>query len=140
MDRISQSAKDLTDLDALIDEITVDCDDDDHKLWAFLEVLTAAVALPADGFVIGEPVSITKIDYDGNQRLGLTAICHRQEGSEHIVAVSDVVFPEGSVGARHIAAYRQWLNPTDNQGVRFLIEDVKAKRPPWEQSETVIPG
>ncbi len=27
-----------------------------------------------------------------------------------------------------------WLNPSDNQGVRFLIEDVRAKRA-WEECE-----
>jgi hypothetical protein len=27
-----------------------------------------------------------------------------------------------------------WLNPSDNQGVRFLVEDVRAKIA-WEDSE-----
>jgi hypothetical protein len=101
--------KDLVDLDELIEEITVDAYGDDEKLWAFLQVFEDEISLPADGFVIGEPVSVVKIDYDGNERRGLTARCRREDGSEHVVAASDVVFPEGSNGALYHAAYRKWL-------------------------------
>jgi len=53
---------------------------------------------------------VIEVDYDGNERRGLTARCRREDGSEHVVAVSDVVFPQASEGARHVAAYRKWLN------------------------------
>jgi hypothetical protein len=102
-------ANDLTALDKLIDEITVDAYSDDEILWAFRQAFEDDVTLPADGFVIGEPVSVVKIDYDGNERCGLTAICRREDGSEHVVAASDVVFPEGSNGSLFLAAYRRWL-------------------------------
>ena len=36
-----------------------------------------SVALPADAFVIGEPVEVVEVDYDGNARRGLTARCRR---------------------------------------------------------------
>ena len=65
--------------------------------------------LPADAFVIGEPVSVVGIDYDGNTRRGLTATCRRQQGEEHTVPASEMLFPEGSAGARYVAAYRKWL-------------------------------
>ena len=64
----------------------------------------------ADGFVIGVPVSVIAVDYDGNERRGLTAKCRREDGSEHVVAVSEVGFPHASAGANYIAAYRRWLN------------------------------
>jgi len=96
-------------LDDLIEEITLDAYGDDEQLSAFCQVIEDEVPLPADGFVIGEPVSVVEIDYDGNERRGLTARCRREDGSEHIVAASDVVFPKGSVGARYLAAYRKWL-------------------------------
>jgi hypothetical protein len=67
------------------------------------------VPLPGDGFVIGDPVEIVEIDYDGNERRGLTAKCRRPDGSEHVVGVSGVVFLEESAGARYVAAYRKWL-------------------------------
>ena len=101
--------KDLAELDELCNEITVDAYTDNEKLWAFRQAFEDNVTLPADGFVIGEPVSVIEIDYDGNERRGLTATCRREDDSEHVVAASDVVFPERSSGARHVAAYRRWL-------------------------------
>ncbi|MCX5907259.1 MAG: cytoplasmic protein [Deltaproteobacteria bacterium] len=109
MSRGSSHGKEIAGLDKLIEEITVDAYGADEQLWAFRQVLEDAVPLPADGFVIGEPVSVLRIDYDGNERLGLRARCRREDGSEHVIAASDVVFPEGSSGARYIAAYRKWL-------------------------------
>jgi hypothetical protein len=100
---------DRSDLDALIEAIIVDAYGEDEQLWAFRQAFEDDVTLPADGFVIGEPVSVVEVDYDGNERRGLTARCRREDGSEHVVAASDVVFPEGSRGARHLAAYRKWL-------------------------------
>jgi tetratricopeptide (TPR) repeat protein len=102
--------KELDALDELIADITVDAYGDDEQLWAFRQAFEDDVALPVDGFVIGEPVSVKAVDYDGNQRRGLTATCRREDGSEHVVAASDVVFPGTSAGARLIAAYRRWLN------------------------------
>jgi hypothetical protein len=101
--------KDFAELDELIKAITVDAYGNDEKLWTFRQAFEDNVTLPADGFVIGEPISVVEIDYDGNERRGLTATCRREDGSEHVVAASDVVFPERSSGARHVAAYRRWL-------------------------------
>ena len=108
--RSPKVTKKLEVLDKLIEEITVDAYGDDEQLWAFRQAFEDNVQLPADGFVIGEPVSVFEVDYDGNERRGLTAKCRREDGSEHVVAVSEVVFPKASAGARHIAAYRKWLN------------------------------
>jgi tetratricopeptide (TPR) repeat protein len=108
--RSPKKGKKLEDLDKLIEEIIVDAYGDDEQLWGFRQAFEDEVALPADGFVIGEPVSVIAIDYDGNERRGLTAKCRREDGSEYVVAVSEVVLPQASAGARYIAAYRRWLN------------------------------
>ena len=100
---------DHADLDALIAEITLDAYGVDEQLWAFRQILEDEVSLPADGFVIGEPVSVLLIDFDGNERRGLTATCRREDGSEHVIAASEVVFSQGSKAARYLAAYRKWL-------------------------------
>ncbi len=102
--------KELDALDEMIAKITVDAYGDDEKFWAFWQAFEDDVALPADGFVIGEPVSVIAVDYDGNERRGLTARCRREDGSEYVVAACDVVLPQTSAGARYIAAYRRWLN------------------------------
>jgi hypothetical protein len=109
MNRKRQNDKDLTLLDELIEEIIVDAYTEDEQLWAFRQVIQDEVPLSADGFVIGEPVSVVEIDYDGNERRGLTARCRREDGSEHVLSASEVVFPKGSTGARYLAAYRKWL-------------------------------
>jgi tetratricopeptide (TPR) repeat protein len=108
--RSPKEIKELEALDKLIEEITVDAYGDDEQLWAFRQAFEDDVALPADGFVIGEPVSVITVDYDGNERRGLTAKCQRENGSEYIVAASDIVLPQASAGASYIAAYRKWLN------------------------------
>jgi hypothetical protein len=59
----------LAALDKLINEITVDAYGDDEKLWAFGQAFEDDAILPADGFIIGEPVSVVEIDYDGNDAL-----------------------------------------------------------------------
>ena len=101
---------DLESLDDLIEEITIDAYNDEEKFWAFQQAFEDNIELPADGFVIGEPVSVIKVDYDGNERRGLTARCHREDGSEYVVAACDTMFPETTAGAQYIAAYRKWLN------------------------------
>ena len=108
--RNSKKGKELEALDKLIEEITVDAYGDDEQLWAFRQAFEDDVALPADGFVIGEPVSVMEVDYDGNERRGLTVKCRRENGVEYVVALSEIVLPQASAGARYIAAYRRWLN------------------------------
>ena len=95
-------------VDALIQEILVDAYGEDEQLWAFLQAFEDNVPLPADAFVIGEPVTVTSFDYDGNERRGLTVTCHKGTKS-YEVALSELVFPDGSEGAKYVAAYRSWL-------------------------------
>ena len=96
-------------LNDLVDEIVVDAYNDDEQLSAFQAVIEDEVALPADASVVGEPATVLEIDYDGNERRGLTAKLRREDGSEHTISACDLVFPEGSKGADYIAAYRRWL-------------------------------
>jgi hypothetical protein len=103
------NGKDTTTLEELIEEIIVDAYGEEEQLWAFRQVIEDEVPLPADGFVIGEPVSVLEIDYDGNERRGLTARCRWDDGSEHVVAATEVIFPRDSKGERYMAAYRKWL-------------------------------
>ena len=99
----------LMELDALIYEVIVDANGEDEQLWAFRQAFEDALSLPADGFVIGEPVAVITFDYDGNERRGLTARCRREDGSEHVVAAAEVAFPANTNPARYLAAYRKWM-------------------------------
>jgi hypothetical protein len=101
--------EDSLELGGLIDEIIADAYGDDEQLWAFRQAFEGNVVVPAEAFVVGEPVRVMTIDYDGNERRGLTARCRREEGSEQVIAACDLIFPEGSAAARYMAAYRTWL-------------------------------
>ncbi len=96
-------------LDVLVAEITGSAQSDEERLRTFHAAFERTVRLPADGYVIGEPVSIVAVFFDGNVRRGLTALCRREDRSEHVVPVSQVTFAGGTPGARLIAAYRHWL-------------------------------
>ncbi|MBI2570760.1 MAG: cytoplasmic protein [Candidatus Schekmanbacteria bacterium] len=97
-------------IEALLYVILNDADGDDEQLRALRQAFRENVSLPADALVIAEPVAVVEIGYDGNRRRGLTARCARQDGSEHVVAASEVCFADGSEGARYVAAYRRWLS------------------------------
>ncbi len=95
-------------VDALIQEILVDAYGEDEQFWGFLQAFEDNVTLPANAFVIGEPVTVTGFYYDGNERRGLTTECNK--GSKRYeVALSELVFPSGSEGAEYVEAYRAWL-------------------------------
>jgi hypothetical protein len=64
MGRKGNHDNDQKELDKLIEEITVDAYGEDEQFSAFCQVIEDEVPLPADGFVIGEPVSVGEIDYD----------------------------------------------------------------------------
>jgi hypothetical protein len=88
--------KDCNDaIDELLHDILDGRHGDDEQLQAFKQSFEDNVSLPADAFVIGEPVSVAEVEYDGNVRRGLAARCRRGDGSEHVVSAADVVFPEG---------------------------------------------
>ncbi|MCL4177964.1 MAG: cytoplasmic protein [Verrucomicrobia bacterium] len=97
------------DVDELVDEITLDAHGDDEQLWAFRQAFEDNIPVPCDGFVIGQPVSVLGFDYDGNERRGLTARCRREDGSEHVVAATEIVLVPRAHGAQYLAAYRKWL-------------------------------
>ena len=96
-------------LDDLIGKITVDANGDEAQLCAFHQAFTDNIPLPCEAMVIGEPVQVTKFDYDGNPRRGLTAKCRRADGSKHLVGVADLMMAPGSLHEKYLAAYRRWM-------------------------------
>ena len=95
--------------DELLEEILTDAYGEDEQLWALRQAFEDDVSLPADAFVVGEPVSVVEIDYDGNTRRGLIARCRRGDGTEHEVSAAELAFPDGSPFRRHVAAYGMWV-------------------------------
>ena len=96
-------------IQALLDEIIIDAYGDIEQLWAFHQAFEDNIPVPADVFIMGLPCILIDIEYDGNERRGLTANCKRDDGSEHEVPVAEIVFPQGSIGVLYVDAYRQWM-------------------------------
>ena len=90
---------------------------DDQQLRALEVAAQNEVALPADAFVIGEPVTAVAITYSRHPRAGL---CWWRLGEARAAA----------------ALFRKmlWLNPSDNQGARFNLGDVEAGKA-WNELE-----
>ena len=81
---------------------------EDQQLRALEAAVQNEVVLPADAFVIGEPVTAVAIMYSGHPRAGLTL--HGTRGQlPFSVGLANVAFPPGSNGARFVALYRAWL-------------------------------
>lgn len=96
-------------VDDLIDEITVDAYGPDEQLWAFRQAFEETSEFPFTDDVVGVEVVVSEVDYDGDDRRGLIAVCRRDE-HRHAIALLDIV-PTATIPtatAQLIAAYRRW--------------------------------
>jgi len=126
----------------MLEEILVDAYGEDEQLWAFRQVIEDEVPLPTDGSVIGEQVSVTRIDYDGNPQHGLRATCKKADGKAYDVALADVEFSEGSKAWQYLMAYRRWFGvsrPERPRGSlqREMIKQTKATVGQIDMSKSV---
>lgn len=94
-------------LDSLIEEITVDCHDEDEQLTAFEDAFYDA-NFPCPGTVIGEEVEVLSVNMRSGRR-ELIATCHRA-GRRHEVALLDIAIHADPTTSRLLAAYRRWLD------------------------------
>ncbi|MGO9977569.1 MAG: calcium-binding protein [Solirubrobacteraceae bacterium] len=95
------------DLDALIDEITVDCYDEDEQLTAFEAAFDEDATFPCRATILGEEVQVLHVD-QGNGRRELIATCQRA-GCRYEIALLDIDVHADPATTRLIAAYRRWL-------------------------------
>ena len=77
-----------SDLDALIDQITVDADDEDEQLIGFENAFDEDASFPCPGTVIGEAVQVLSVSRAGN-RHELIATCQRNS-HRYEIALLDV--------------------------------------------------
>ncbi len=97
------------DPETLLDEILIDAYGDDEQLCALHAGIEDGLDLPMAVHVIGEPLSLIAIDYDGNARRGLMARCRGADGTEHRVALADIQLAPDAAGYAYLAAYCCWL-------------------------------
>jgi hypothetical protein len=95
-------------LDELIEELTVDCHNADEQVTGFVTALEEELTSPVAATVVGEPVEVLALDYDGDPLHGLVARCRRGEAT-YTVSALDLVVTDDSQPSRILAAYRRWL-------------------------------
>lgn len=96
-----------SELDALIDELTVDAYGDDEQLSGFLVGADEALATGERAHIVGIEVEVLAVDSGPDCRTGLLARVRRSDAM-HDVTLSDLVFDDDSELGRVVAAYRRW--------------------------------
>lgn len=66
------------DLDDLIEQITVDAYGDEGY-WSFRQAFEDHIQFPVTASVIGVEVTVSEIDFDGDERRGLTSSAERDD-------------------------------------------------------------
>jgi Calcium binding len=97
-----------SDLQTLIEEITVDCYNDDEELMGFENAFDEQAAFPCPGTVIGEEVTILSVATK-NGRRELLATCEHH-GRRYELALLDVDLHSDPATERLVAAYRYWAS------------------------------
>jgi hypothetical protein len=93
-------------LDALIQEVTVDAYDQDEQLMGFENAFDDA-GLPCPGTIIGEAVQVLSVS-QANNRHELIATCQRHD-RRYEIALLDIDLDADPETSRLIAAYRRWI-------------------------------
>jgi hypothetical protein len=92
----------------LLDEILVDAYGDDEQLSEFEQAFETSVRFPFPARVVGVPVEVTGVVYEGDPRRGLVATC-RREAHQYRVTVLDVTPGVVTVETSMLLeAYRRW--------------------------------
>lgn len=96
-------------LDALVEEATVDCYNEEEQVTGLFTMIEDNLALPFDTTVLGVTVSVVRIDLSDSGQI--VAICARDK-LRQAIALLDLPMPEPPpVGAEWIEAYRRWAGP-----------------------------
>jgi hypothetical protein len=98
-------------LDELIEEATVDCEDEEEQLNGFFSIMEENLALPFMTPILGVDASVASIEMDDSGRI--KAVCER-DGEQQRIDLLDLPLPSPPPsGVEWIAAYRRWLEGGD---------------------------
>ena len=93
-------------LDALIEEATVDCYNDEEQITGLFTMIEEHLALPFQASVLGMPVTVATVDLTVNHEI--VAIC-RRDGHKQAIPILDLQLATPAPdGAESIEAYRRW--------------------------------
>lgn len=92
-------------LDALVEEATVDCYSEDEQLSGLYTMIADNLATPFQTAVLGVEVTVEDVDMSGN---AVVAYCRRGTHRQAI-GVLDLPLPKPAPeGSQWIEAYRHW--------------------------------
>jgi len=93
-------------LDALIEEATVDCFDEDEQILGLYTMMVDELTVPFSTVVLGVEVTVEDLDLTG--RWNIVPRCARG-GFRQAISVLDLPLPTPPPpGARWVEAYRRW--------------------------------
>jgi hypothetical protein len=98
-----------TQLDALIEELTVDCYNDEEQETGFQVGAEEALRRGERAHLAGRELEVRRVVHGPDVRAGLRAQLRDQDGIAYEVALSDLAFPDDSELGTIVAAYRRWL-------------------------------
>ncbi len=101
----------LRQLDALIDDLTVDAYNDEEQLGGFLVGAEDALQRGEPARIAGIEVNVFEVDSGPDARTGLTARVRRDDQTCE-VALADLTFAADSQLGLIVAAYRRWQGRT----------------------------
>jgi hypothetical protein len=104
---MSQARQADPELDQLIEEITIDCYDENEQLMGFENAFDEQASFPCPGTVIGEDVQILRVGR-GDGRHELIATCQRA-GKRYELALLDIDINADPTTTRLLSAYRSWI-------------------------------
>jgi Calcium binding len=104
--RSRPSATSKARLDAMVEEATVDCYNEDEQLTGLFTMIEDNLALPFQTTVLGMAVSVVNVDLSDSGQI--VAMCSRDE-LRQAIPILDLPMPVPSPpGAEWIEAYRRW--------------------------------
>ncbi len=117
-------------IDELLEEILVDAYGDSEQLTSFQIAFEETARFPFPARVIGQQLEVIKVEFDGDERSGLTALC-RLDGARHRVSLADIApGPVTLETAQLLAAYRRWLGGPPHASAAAAASTA-SKRDPW---------
>lgn len=104
--RPKKSTYEMSRLEELIEEATVDCNDEYEQAMGFAAIIEDNLELPFQTKVLGATVMVTGVEQRGD--FDIAAICER-DGERQAISLVDLPLPSPPPsGADAVAAYQLW--------------------------------
>ena len=101
-------ALDETEVQAALEDATVDCYDEEEQLSGLVEMVHQEVAVPFQAIVLGEVVQVVDVESPENDSFGLDLVCEHKGKRYPIDARSVDLLPPLPDGHLYLAAYLAW--------------------------------